>query len=210
LVAIPFAVYTFAPIVVPRNLDTTLPFTAALSAGAVYWLCTSIRSRIPHAAAPTAILVAMSGALLALPLLGVRSGFAEASLYVARHDGSGALVVNEVMTFYMRSPGTGCDSPRLPVRVASLAGIEDIDDQFAVIDQYSSPIARYLAHHARLVARYSTLGYTRMVEDLIASENGMAPSSTRLERVDVYNLANLNLPERAKETELHCTLDRLA
>ncbi|MGH2409784.1 MAG: ArnT family glycosyltransferase, partial [Chloroflexota bacterium] len=28
LVAIPFAVYTFAPIVVPRNLDTTLPFTA--------------------------------------------------------------------------------------------------------------------------------------------------------------------------------------
>ncbi|MBV9279698.1 MAG: glycosyltransferase family 39 protein [Chloroflexi bacterium] len=211
LVLVPYAIYAFAPFIVPRNLDAALPFAALLSAGALAALTDMIRRRwIAHAAlAVSAILLTLAGARQAWPLTEVRSGFARAADYIQQHGGSGAFVVNEVMVFYLRDPGRGCDAPTLPVEPASLGQDDGLAGDYAVIDRYSSAAARFLSARARLAARYPTLGPASLSEDLIASENGLPPSTRRPERVDVYALDSLHPGRGVVAVPLVCTLDHL-
>lgn len=211
MVLVPYVVYMFAPFIVPRNLDAALPFTAILSAATLASMVERFNSpeirRWSFALA--SLLLVLAGSIIAWPLTDIRSGFSLAAHFVKGHGSQGALVVNEVMLFYLRDPGRGCDAPRLPVNAAALAG-DGLGADYAVIDQYSSPLARYLAHHAHLVARYPTISTTSATEDLIASENGVPPFIHWTEQVDVYALDSLHLRERGVMAPRRCTLDSLA
>lgn len=207
LVVLPYLVYTFAPFIVPRNLDPVLPFAALLAAAALVTLIDRFGLRPIHLAGIALVLVA-SGVLPAWQLTEVRSGFAQAASYVDQHRSPGALVVNEVMVFYLRDRGVGCDAPRLPKRLALLAARDGAGGDYAIIDKYTSPVAIYLARHGRIVARFPVTGNASLGEDLIASENGYPPLR-QARYVDVYPLDSLHLPDRysAKQS---CTMDRLA
>jgi 4-amino-4-deoxy-L-arabinose transferase-like glycosyltransferase len=209
LVVIPFALYSFAPFIVPRNLEAMIPFTAVLSAAG---LC-EIVDRVTRAArvlAPVLALAVAGFALLAaLPLLGVRSGFARAAAYIDRHPTAGAMVDDEVMVFYLRDRGSSCDGARLPRHLRGLASGFHAGDAYAVVAQDNSPSVTYLAQHARRVARFSALGAGRLGENLIAGENGLPPSSNASRWIDVYALRGLHLPRHTKTRPVTCSQDRL-
>ena len=119
------------------------------------------------------------------------------------------MVLNEVLTFYLRDPGRGCDAPRLPNSVGALGTRQGTADEYAIVDSYYLPSALYLARHAHRVASYLAVGAAPGGEDLIASENGIPPSDAGAFHVDVYSLDGLHLHLRGA-TRLECTLDRLA
>lgn len=213
LLLVPFLVYSFAPFIVPRNLDATVPFASLLSAAGLTRLPAALPHRYPRRLPlilGTLLVVILAG-LQVWPLTTVRSGFAVAATYVARHRSPGAFVVNEVMEFYLRDPGRGCDAPRLPRGYDSLLSDARNGNKYAVVDQYTSPLAAYLARHAQRVAHVPTLGSISLGDDLIASENGVPPLASHAEYVDVYALTSLHLAlhdfRLAKQS---CTLDRLA
>jgi len=211
LVLIPYGVYVFAPFIVPRNLAATLPFAALLSAASLAHLLDHLRvwrARV-LAAAGVATAVAVLGSLQAWPLTTVRSGFAQAATYLEQHGSHGAIAENEIMRFYLRDAGRGCDAPRLPARVASLAPDGGVGGDYAVVDQYFSPTALYLAHHAQVVARIPTSGTTALNEDLVASEDGVPPGSQHRHFVDLFSLDHLHIPVRGLVHPQVCTLDQL-
>jgi 4-amino-4-deoxy-L-arabinose transferase-like glycosyltransferase len=214
-VAIPYAVYCFAPLIVPRNLDTALPFAAILSAGAAMQLTELIQVRrlvLPTLAVLT-LLLSFLGADSAWALTGVRSGFALAARYVHRHHSDGAIIVNEVMLFYLNDSGRGCDAPELPATDTSLATtlatVLHAGNRYAVIDSYAVPISWYLLRHAHAVLHYRTMGTSKLGENLIASENGFPPAQGP-EWVDIYALHTLHLRVRGLAAPAHCSLDHLA
>ncbi len=210
LVLIPYGVYVFAPFIVPRNLDAALPFAALLSAAALARVLNHVRAwraRVIASALAAASVVAL-GILQAWPLTTVRSGFAQAATYLGQHGSNGAIVQSEIMRFYLRDQGRGCDAPPLPTQVASLAQDDGIGGDYAVVDNYFSPTALYLAHHAQVVARFPISG-TTLNEDLVASEDGVPPGSQHQHLVDVFSLDNLHLPVRGLVRPQACTLDQL-
>jgi len=211
LVLIPYGVYVFAPFIVPRNLDAALPFAALLSAAALARVLDHLRvwraRVIASALAATAVVVV--GVLQAGSLITVRSGFAQAATYLEQHGSHGAIVQNEIMRFYLRDEGRGCDAPPLPTQVASLAQDDGLGGDYAVVDNYFSPTALYLAHHAQVVARFATSGTTTLNEDLVASEDGVPPGSQHKHFVDVFSLDKLHLPVRGLVRPQVCTLDQL-
>lgn len=211
LILVPYGVYTFAPFTVPRNLDAALPFAALLSAAALIQLVQEVcYPRIGRSALWGAVaLLALFQGIRAWPLTQVRSGFAMAAGYVQRERIEGAMVLNEVLTFYLRDPGRGCDAPRLPNSVGALGTRQGTADEYAIVDSYYLPSALYLARHAHRVASYPAVGAAPGGEDLIASENGIPPSDAGAFHVDVYSLDGLHLHLRGA-TRLECTLDRLA
>lgn len=211
LVLIPYGVYVFAPFIVPRNLDAALPFAALLSAAALARVLEHIRVR--RARVITSAVVATSavvlGVLQAWPLTTVRSGFSQAATYLEQHGSHGAIVENEIMRFYLRDQGRGCDAPSLPTQVASLAQDDGVGGDYAVVDNYFSPTALYLAHHARVAARFPTSGTATLNEDLVASEDGVPPGSQHKHFVDVFSLDHLHIPVRGLIRPQVCTLDQL-
>lgn len=211
LVLVPSLAYTFAPFIVPRNLDAALPFTAVLSAAGLTSLTRWIRNiRVARLLVVTAALgCALLECIRVWPLTGMRSGFPAAAAYVERRGG-GALVVNEVMRFYLRGGGQGCQAPRLPRTLADLAGAARVLPRYAVVDDYSRPLARYLARHADRVAQYPQVNAAPMGENLIASEGGNPPVSHTIGRIDVYALHSLRLPSSRTGRRLTCNLDQLA
>jgi 4-amino-4-deoxy-L-arabinose transferase-like glycosyltransferase len=212
LVVGPCAVHQFAPFIVPRNIDAVLPFASILAAAGLLFIVERFRTRSLAPIAPgfTALLICVPAALQSWQLSSDRSGFALAARYVAKHESSGALVVNEVMLFYLRDPGRGCDAPRLPDKSASLVPGGGTGGDLAVVDQYYLPAARHLARHARLVAKFPTVNSSIRSEDLIASENGMSPLIRRPEYVDVYSLESLHPRVHGVAAPQPCSLDRLA
>lgn len=211
LVLIPYAVYVFAPFIVPRNLAAALPFAALLSAAALARVLDHLRVRRARVIAGTlaAASVVAFGVLQAWPLTNVRSGFAQAAIYLEQHGSSGAIVQNEIMRFYLRDQGRGCDAPPLPAQVASLAQEDGVGGDYAVVDNYFSLPSLYLAHHAQVVARFPTSGTATLNEDLVASEDGVPPGSQHQHFVDVFPLDNLHLAGRRLVRPQVCTLDQL-
>ncbi|MDQ2742518.1 MAG: glycosyltransferase family 39 protein [Chloroflexota bacterium] len=211
LVLIPYGVYVFAPFIVPRNLDAALPFAALLSAAALARVLDQIRvwrARV-IASAVLATVVMTLGILQAWPLTTVRSGFAQAATYLKQHGSHGAIVQSEIMRFYLRDEGRGCDAPPLPTEVASLAQDNGIGGDYAVVDNYFSPTALYLAHHARVVAHFPTSGTAALNEDLVASEDGVPPGNQHQHFVDVFSLDDLPIPDHGLVRPQVCTLDQL-
>jgi 4-amino-4-deoxy-L-arabinose transferase-like glycosyltransferase len=215
LVAVPYAVYSFAPLIVPRNLDTALPFASLLAAGGTVRLADLIRARrvVVPALAVLTLLLALVEADRAWSLTSVRSGFALATSYLHHHHSENAVVVNEVMLFYLRDSGRGCDAPAIPPLDASLsttlAADEYAGNRYAVIDSYAIPLSWYLLRHAHAVRHFPTMGTWPMGENLIASENGFPPARGP-EWVDIYALPTPALKLRGLAAPLHCSLDHLA
>jgi hypothetical protein len=257
LVLVPYVVYMFAPFIVPRNLDTAIPFAVLLSAAGLVWLVDRVRrwpaaarmigsagrdgtravpyEAVPHEGPPvlgrdllpsalntsenrsggrswlivTTLVLILLGCIHVWPLSDAHSGFALAAKYVLEHKSQGALVENEVMLFYLRDPGRGCDAPRLPKTVASLASDARRGTDYAVIDRYSWPLASYLSRHAHLVARYPAVSTSSGGEDLIASENGAPPLALPPERVDVYAIHSIRYLVPGLTTPERCSLDSL-
>jgi hypothetical protein len=212
LVLGPYIVYVFAPLTVPRNLVATLPFAALLAAATVVTAVRRLRPRSLAVAllAALAVFLGASGSQRSWALTAERSGLAQAVDYVQRHERPRALVVNEAILFYLRGPGRSCAAPRLPKSLKQLAAYDQAHYDYAIIDQYKSPLTTYLRRHARLVAQYPALGALGIGENLIASENGAPPSSRSMPRVDIYAVDSLHLPPPGRQTARTCTLDRLA
>ena len=212
LVVVPYAVYAFAPFIVPRNLDASLPFAALLAASGLAKPARLLTVRRSLPLALTAGTLVVSGITVgsALPLLHVRSGFARATTYLDRHRTIGALVDDEVMRFYLRDPGQGCDGQKVPWRVGDLRVYVRAGNDFAVLTHASTPTASFLRRQARHVARFSALGAGYRGENLIESENGYPPSSTSSDWVIVYSLRDLDVPRSHLLHPATCSLDRLA
>jgi len=212
LVVIPYAVYAFAPFIVPRNLDASLPFTALLAASGLAELLRLLTAQRSLPLALTAGTLVVSGITVgsALPLLHVRSGFAQATTYLDRHRTIGALVDDEVMRFYLRDPGQGCDGQKVPWRVGDLRVYVRAGNDFAVLTHEATPTASFLSRQAQRVARFPALGTRYTGENLIASENGFSPWPSQSDWVIVYSLRDLDVPRSHLLHPATCSLDRLA
>jgi hypothetical protein len=211
LVVAPYVLYAFAPVFVPRNLDTTIPFSSLVVAAVlVRGLGVISRPRFTIVLPLTLlfILTAYDGAL-SWRLTAERSGFAQAALYVRNRGTEDALIVNEVLRFYLRDPGQSCDTPSLPSTLSSLAAADRVGDEYVILDRRGSASARYLLQHARPVKQYLAVGSPSLGENVIASENGYAPWVQRAQFIDVYTLDSLHLHGGHSARSPTCALDRI-
>lgn len=192
MVLLPYAVYVFAPFVVPRNLVVLIPFACLLaSAGAV-----SLAGHIPSLTLSRAALLLAALALVALgtgmtwPLTTVRSGFARAATYIQQQGANRTLTSTEIMVFYFRGPGTSCRAPTLPLKFSRLRLAEDAGIRFAVLEYHDvTGVSEYIRAHDRRVAHIPSFGPDYHGENIISSENTNPPSDDiHYEYVDVYRL----------------------
>jgi 4-amino-4-deoxy-L-arabinose transferase-like glycosyltransferase len=211
LVLAPYAIYSFAPVFVPRNLDTTIPFSSLLVA-AVLMSGISALTRLRFSAIALltlSFLLAAYDGVHAWRLTAERSGFAEAALYVRDRGTENALIVNEVLRFYLRDSGQSCDTPQLPGTLSSLAAADRVGDEYVILDRRGSAVARYLIQHARPVKQYLAAGPLVWGENVIASENGYAPGVQRGQFIDVYSLDSIHLLGGHDARSPTCALDRV-
>lgn len=212
LVAIPYVVYVFAPFIVPRNLDTAVPFAVLLSAAtlvrAVRRLRASHTVRLAAVLAATTLLAATC-AYHAVPLTSIRSGFPEAAEFLKSHHEDGAVATNEVMVYYLRSTPTTCAVAVLNRKVTVYALTHTSPYADAIVDVYDTPAKRFLLDHGHRIARYLVTGASLPDENPVASENGIPPGAHRDQHVDVYRIpfAPGYSPHRGREAS--CTLDRV-
>jgi 4-amino-4-deoxy-L-arabinose transferase-like glycosyltransferase len=211
LVVAPFALFTFAAFIVPRNLDAMLPMCSILAA---LGLIDCLDAVVPRAAfgaslIVTTISIAIVCASLAVSLLTVRSGFVRAALALQRVRTNDAIIDDEVMEFYLRDSGVGCDGQRLPNHIGGLRADVASGARFAFVTSTSHVAAAYLAHHAPLIARFHILGNAYTAEDLISSENGLAPTTGGQEWISMYSLVHLRVPTTGRLHHVTCVLDRV-
>ena len=191
LVIVPYLVYVFAPFVVPRNLDATLPFASTLAAAALWSTLGRLRSSrlAVRLTVVAALLLALLGAAFSWRLTATRSGFAQAASYVRQHGNGRALTSSEIVTFYLRGSGPYCNAPRLTKPVSRLASDIAVGYHYAVVDGYGWVVTRFVRDHMQRVARFLASGHLSLDENLIRSENSHPPStSTPHPYVDVYRL----------------------
>jgi len=211
-IGLPYLVYVFAPIAVPRNLDAALPFSALLAAGAVVSMVSQTRLvglwRMVLLAG--VIVIAGLGFSSSWNLVSERSGFARAARYVQQHAGGRALANNELVVFYLRGNGVRCTAPRLPRSLTRLAAAVRAGFDLVVIEGYSPRMSRHLRAYARVVARYRAVGPLDLEEDPIASENGDPPTREATQRyVYVFRLDGSLLPPGQTAAAPTCSVDRL-
>jgi hypothetical protein len=209
LVAVPYVVYVFAPFIVPRNLDTAIPFASILAAAALI----AVIERAPvsggfrtSSLAVATLVVCLAGGVISWRLTAVRSGFAEAAGYLARHGHSGAIVGNEIMLFYLRGPDGSCRAEELPTRLRYAPSLARSRYPYAVVDVYDTPIRRYLLRHGDRVARFLVLGTQDLGENPVASENGNPPGPHQDQHVDIYWVAGRGSRSHAAAA---CSLTRV-
>jgi hypothetical protein len=196
-ILIPYAVYTFAPFIVPRNMVAALPFTAILAAIGVRTIWESIEN-VGARAALAGVLVLLVGATMlpaAWQVTGMRSGFAQAADYLEGHGGR-ALTVSEVMVFYLRGNGPHCHALPLPLSLAGLGAYVRGGYRFAVLDEHHmSVVTHYIRAHAPRVGHYRTYGDADLPDNPISSENSNPPPGDRAgEYLDVYRIDGLRPP----------------
>lgn len=210
LVAVPYAVYCFAPFIVPRNLDTAVPFTSLLAAATLVTVARSVKrpctSRLLLVA--TALLLAVFGGSLSWRLTAERSGFALAAHYLQGHHADGALVNDEVLAYYIRDGSHGCDAPHLTRNIRSLAAARDAGYGYAVVYGYDPKAAPFLNHHARLAAHFLAAGTDQLGENPIATENGLPPGAQNHESVNVYRLDRIP-GVKPPDARVACSLDQV-
>lgn len=204
---LPYAVYVFAPYVVPRNLAAAVPFVCLLAAaGLVAVLERLSRDDLRRAAlVVTGVAVAAYGGFLTWRLTGEQSGFVKAAQYVQSHGGKG-LVSNEVMVWYLPGPSTGpgCDAPGIPGTRAGLAADLAAGFRYAEIETIDHGMADWIAAHAKRVGGpWPVWGNIRIDENPVGTENGYPPRQ-RSESVSVYDLKSLSLPPPGNEKVTAC------
>ncbi len=198
LVFIPYAIYVFAPFIVPRNLDAAVPFAMILAAAALVMAAERIHRDVLRRTVVVvlALVIAGAGATLSWRLVGERSGFAQATTLLESRHVSRMLASNEVMLFYFPGKPTGvsCTTDPTPGSLSQLAADVAAGYRYAVLDHASTAPTRYIVRNARLIGHYRATGPISIGENPIASENGDSPSSSPVEYIDVYDLSTLTLP----------------
>ncbi|HZU11405.1 MAG TPA: glycosyltransferase family 39 protein [Chloroflexota bacterium] len=197
LVVIPYVIYVFAPFVVPRNLEAAIPFISLLQACAVGEALNLVTWRAARiaAAAGAALAVAVGGWLTAWHLTDVRSGYADASAYVAaRHRDT--LSDSEIVRFYLRGTGGACRAYHIPRRFSELALDRRAGLDLIVMLRYPRGFGHVVDQHSRLLGRYRLLGAGYRGEDLVHSEQGLAPWLDN-PVVEVETIAPMRLPAPA-------------
>jgi 4-amino-4-deoxy-L-arabinose transferase-like glycosyltransferase len=195
-VFVPFLIYTFAPFIVPRNLDAALPFAAILSAAtvitAIDWIW-SARVRLLLIVIAAAALGA-AGAVMSWRLTAERSGYAQAAVYVERHDTGRAVASNEILVFYLRGSGAHCRAPNLRSNVFRLSADVRSGYEYAILDHFSWNLAKLVRARMPHVARFAALGPISVGENLIASENGHTEGGVTSTYISIYRLEPTRLP----------------
>lgn len=209
LIVVPYALYTFAPFIVPRNLVAALPFTALLAAEG---LVRTARWRPPAGRPllgiiPAALALAVIGVSMSWRLTEERSGFASAAAAVERRGGR-ALTSSEVMVFYLREPGGRCSSPPIPLRLDVLSADIRAGYRLAVLERHhNSPITDLIHRKGRLIASWPVFGGPDLGESPVASENGTWPNpNERRETVYLFDISNIGVRSADHARPQGCTL----
>lgn len=212
MVLLPYLIYTFAPFIVPRNLDATLPFASLLAGGTIGALWERMRqfSWGPTLPVLLALAASLPPATLSWRLGAEHSGFARAASFLAAHDTRRALISNEVMLFYLRGPGTSCSAPSFHQSLSTVARAQREGIRYVVLDVYDTHAKRFILEHGRRVERALAVGTENLGENPLASENGSPPGGHLDQHVDVYTLRGLHIPVPPKRGSLTCTLDHVA
>lgn len=211
-VMVPYLLYIWAPVIVPRNLAAAIPFTAILISVALVSVARRLFS------GPT-FLPVLAVLVLALGVDGVRhswrlsaerSGSTLAAGYVTSHGGGPVLTTNEIPVFYLRGTAGHCQAARLPHSLRELAADVRAGYRSAIIDHASWPAARYIRFHLRRVARYPSTQTTKIGENLIAAENTHPPHGAYpVPYVDVFQLTSTRLPPAGNQKPQVCDLNVL-
>ena len=211
MVIVPYALYVFAPFVVPRNLVPALPFACILVAALLVNVGRAFGAIGRGAVAIIALVVLALGASASWRLLGVRSGFALATRYVESMDRGRALTSSEVSVFYLRGSGSTCDAPAMPYAAGDLRAFIREGYHYAILDRHNnSNLTAIVRRVEPRVARFPTLGPVHLGESLISSENSNPPTGdTRTEYVNVFFLDPARLPPATLGHPAPCRRDRV-
>jgi hypothetical protein len=208
LVVVPYAMYTFAPFVVPRNLVAALPFAALLAAQGLVrtadWRPPAGRPLL--GTVPVVLALTVIGTSMSWRLTEERSGFASAAAAIERRGGM-ALTSSEVMVFYLRKPGGGCSSPAVPLRLRVLAADIRAGYRLAVLERHhNSPVTDLIHRRGRLIASWPAFGGPNLGESPVASENGTWPDPNEApEVVYLFDISRLGLRSAGRAGPQQCT-----
>ncbi|HLJ67766.1 MAG TPA: glycosyltransferase family 39 protein [Chloroflexota bacterium] len=210
LVVIPYLIYVFAPVTVPRNLDTAIPFTTILCAAGLVEVASVLRAtrlRVFVAGGITLALV-VAGSLMSWPLSGERSGYAAAAGYVETQGSGRALVSSELLVFYLRGSGRSCMAAPLRNGLRRLAADIQAGYRFAVLDHYSWSLSRYVRDTMAVAVRYPVAGNT-LGTRLIYDEQYPRKAQTTITTVTVYRLTAAHLPPPGSARPDVCDRERV-
>ncbi len=211
-VVVPYLLYIWAPVIVPRNLAAAVPFTAILIAAALVAVVRRLATGRIFVGVLIVLVVALGvdGARRSWRLSAERSGFTLAANYVASHGGGPVLTTNEIPVFYFRGSNGQCQAARVPHSMRVLAADVRAGYRFAIIDHDSWPTAQYIHFHLRRVARYPSTQTTTIGENLIAAENTHPPHGAYpIPYVDVFRLTSTGLPLPGQQKAQICDLNVL-
>ncbi len=211
-VVVPYLLYIWAPIIVPRNLAAAVPFTAILIAAAL--VLAVRRMATQQGFVPLLVLLVLilgvDGARRSWRLSAERSGFTLAARYVAAHGDGATLTTSEIPVFYLRGSNGQCRTAPLPHSLSLLAADVRAGYRFAIMDHDSWPAARFIHFHLRRVARYPSTQTTKIGENLIAAENTHPPHGAYpVPYVDVFQLTSTGLPPPGRQAPQVCDLNVL-
>jgi 4-amino-4-deoxy-L-arabinose transferase-like glycosyltransferase len=211
-VGVPYLLYIWAPVIVPRNLAAALPFTAILVAVALVTVVRRLargRSLVPVLLALLLVL-GVDGARRSWRLSAERSGFTLAARYVESHGAGSVLTTNEIPVFYLRGANGHCDTAKVPHSLRILAADVRAGYRFAIMDHASWQVARFIRLRFRHVAHYPSTQTTAIGENLIAAENTHPPHGPYpIPYVSVFQLTNTGLPAPAGKRPQVCNLNVL-
>ena len=164
--------------------------------------------RVPVLVVALLIAMLMSG-IRDWQLTAIHSGFVDAARYVENHRSTGALAFSEVIRFYLRDPGQGCDAPAIPENPTELRRLYLRGYDYVIINRHTELRTQYLSRYARQVAAYPAPNVTPFGENLIDSENGILPTTPRADRVRIYRLNAFRGRRERRDTLDACSLDQL-
>jgi 4-amino-4-deoxy-L-arabinose transferase-like glycosyltransferase len=200
-VALPFLVYTFAPFIVPRNLEAALPFVSIIAAAGLIEEIHTLGSVRRRTVLVVSVVLASIGigSFMSWHLTAEQSGFAAAARYVELSHGRRLLSSTELMAFYFRGAGPHCDAPPIPDRVPMLQALVQSGYRYAVIERHGTTVSDFVRSHARLLRIFAVTGGLDLWENLINSENAHPPVFTsHQDRVWIYDLETLRFPSKLK------------
>jgi Dolichyl-phosphate-mannose-protein mannosyltransferase len=196
-VAVPYLLYIWAPIIVPRNLAAAIPFASILIAAA---LVLTVR-RLANARVFVVVLLVIAvvlgadGARRSWRLSAERSGFTRAAGFIELHYARVVLTTNEAPVFYLRGSTDHCHAAKVPHSLQQLSADVRAGYSYALMDHVSGAAAHFIHGHMRRVARFPSTQTTAIGENLIAAENTHTPHGPYpIPYVDVFRLDGAGLP----------------
>jgi 4-amino-4-deoxy-L-arabinose transferase-like glycosyltransferase len=211
-IALPYLLYIWAPVIVPRNLVAAIPFASILIAAA---LVATLR-RVPDARLFAVVLLVIAvilgadGAHRSWRLSEERSGFTRAVTYVELHRAGLVLTTNEIPVFYLRGNNGHCRAAKLTHSLQRLSADVRAGYSYALMDHVPGRAAQFIHDHMRMVARYPSTESTAIGENLIATENTHTPHGPYpIPYVDVFRLDGAGLPPPGGMTAQVCDLNIL-